>query len=223
MHLAEVSARIIRRVLGPPDETPDPPPRHHFIQQHLQLRPALVIDADEQHAILPQKVAGDDESLVKKLDPRREPPRVVFIHEAVVIDKVLLPRVVGRINEDALHPPGVSHAQVAQGVEVIPLDDEIPPRRRAHALVPREVERHKVRVDRLVAVDLIRLPHQAKAGGIPPVTRLQEPGEFVFGQMVVSGGHRGFPQSLCTAPRNPSRQNSHASPAERLPIQRAAR
>lgn len=68
------------------------------------------------------------------------PPGVVGIHEAVVIDEIAVPRVVRRIDIDALDPPGVGHAEISQGVEIVALNDQVPPRRIAGALLGNQVQ-----------------------------------------------------------------------------------
>jgi len=79
----------------------------------------------------------------------------------------------------------VGHAQIAQGVEVVALDDQVAPRRGADAVLGLEVEGDEVGVDGVVAVDLVGLPDEAETGGVAAVAGLQEPDQLIVGQMVV--------------------------------------
>ena len=80
--------RRSRATSSSPHESPDTPPWHHLVHQQFELRTILIVDAAEQHAILPQQITRDDETLEKELDPSGEPPRIVLIYEAVVVDEV---------------------------------------------------------------------------------------------------------------------------------------
>ena len=51
------------------------------------------------------------------------PPRMFFVNEAVVIDEIFFSSVVWRINVDALHLPGESHAEIAERVEIVAFND----------------------------------------------------------------------------------------------------
>jgi hypothetical protein len=52
---------------------------------------------------------------------------IVLVHEAVVVDEITIAGVARGIDTDALNPARMDHAQVAQGVEVVPFDEEIAP------------------------------------------------------------------------------------------------
>ena len=114
------------------------------------------------------------------------PPRIFFSNKVIVVNKILVAGVVGRINVDALHLTGERHAQVAQCVKVVTFDDEIPPRRSADALLAHEVERHKIIVQRLVALNLVGFPNQTKARGVALIARFKEAEHFFPVKMIVT-------------------------------------
>ena len=74
---------------------------------------------------------------------------------------------------------------MAQGVEVVPFDDQVLVRRFADAQVGLEVEGDEVGVDGVVAVDFVGLPDEAEARGVAAVARLQEADKLVVGEVVV--------------------------------------
>ncbi|MNO92216.1 hypothetical protein D3C76_837840 [compost metagenome] len=54
------------------------------------------------------------------------PPAVVAVHVVVVVFPVARPRIVGRVNIDAVHLPGIEVVQQLQGVVVVSLDQRVP-------------------------------------------------------------------------------------------------
>lgn len=122
-----------------------------------------VIYTHKNHPVGGQKVARQDQAAVHVLQPFRVPVQVVLIHKAVVVDEVLVSGVVRRIDIDALDLAAMRHAQVAQGIKIVALDQEVFVRSVAVGQVGIQVQRHKISVDGVVVVDLIALPHQAKA------------------------------------------------------------
>lgn len=78
----------------------------------------VVVDCDPETAVLGQQ-------LTQQHQPRihHRQPLTVFQIVVVVFEGAL--SVVGRVNEDALHPPSIKRNQRFQGQQVIALDDEI--------------------------------------------------------------------------------------------------
>ena len=99
---------------------------------------------------------------------------MVLVHEAVVIDEVPVARVVGRIDVDAFHLPGISHAQGPQGVKIIALDDEIPVGSIAGAQLRHRVEDHEVVIQRPIVLDGVPLPHQPEFLPLPSLEQLHQ-------------------------------------------------
>ena len=153
----------------------------------------VVVNEDENHAILREQFLREREALEHELAPAGVAPGVVLVHEAVIIDEVAVPGVVGRVNADALHAPGEGHAQGAEGIEVVALDDEIAPAvcavRRGRGERGVQLQGHEVRIQRAVALHFIGFPDEAEARGITPVPRLEEGEEFFSGKIVVGAGH----------------------------------
>ena len=87
----------------------------------------------------------------------------------------------------------MGHAEVAQGVEVIAFDDQVPPSafgrgcRGAQGGI--KVEGHEVGVHGLVPLNLVRLPDEPESGRIAAVARLEKADEFVVGQVIVARRH----------------------------------
>ncbi|MBL9180867.1 MAG: hypothetical protein JNN17_01900 [Verrucomicrobiaceae bacterium] len=79
------------------------------------------------------------------------------------------------------------HPQVTKSVEVVPFDDEIVPAilGLGCAQLRVQVQRHEVGIDGLVPFDLIGLPNEAKACGIPAVPSDQETHEFIAGEVLI--------------------------------------
>jgi hypothetical protein len=174
VNLAHVSASVVGGVFRSPDEAADTALGHCFVEQEFELGAVLVVYAAEQDAVFSQEVAGDDEAMVKKLKPGGEPPGVVLVHEAIVIDKVLFAGVVGWVNEDALDLPSERHPEVTESVVVVALNDEIAPRPRALAFLGVQIQGDEVIIEGLVSLNLVRFPYKAEAGGITAIPRLQE-------------------------------------------------
>ena len=92
-----------------------------------------------------------------------------LVDEAVVVDEVAVAGVVGRVDIDAADRTLVAHAQGAQGVEVVALDDQVVPW--CVAVTERRVELQGdvVAVYGRISLDLVALPHQPQLSlGIAP-------------------------------------------------------
>jgi hypothetical protein len=113
-------------------------------------------------------------------------PGILLRDKVIIVNEIVVAGVVWRVNQDALHLSGKSHPQITQRVEVVTLDDEIPPRRSAYALLAHEVECHKIIVQRLVALNLIGFPNQAEARGIALIARFKEAEHFFPVKMIVT-------------------------------------
>ncbi len=113
-------------------------------------------------------------------------PKIFFGNEAIVVNEILVSRVVRWINQDALHLTGKYHPQIAQGVEVVALNDEIPPRRIADGVLANEIERHEVIVQRLVPLNLVGLPDQTEARRVALIARFKEAEQFFPVKMIVT-------------------------------------
>ena len=151
------------------------------------MKNLVVVDGDEDRSVLCQKIAGEGEALEHEFQPHRMPPRVILLHEAVVIDEVPVPRVVGRIDVDALHLPGVSHFQSPQRVEIVAFDDQVFFCSAPRAKLRHFVQRHKIRVQCPVLLDRILLPNQPEFFA---VTRLQQRDELFMGEItIILAGH----------------------------------
>ena len=101
---------------------------------------------------------------------------------------------------------------MTEGVEVVALDNEVAPRR--HILwtrkLGREVQRHEVGVERLVALDFVRLPHEAKASA--PVARFEQAEQFFAVEMFVFGAHGWRREPAETEPSTEGARTQRALP-----------
>ena len=97
----------------------------HLVHQQTEVENLVVVDGDEDDAVLGEEVAGEGDALPHELEPAGVAPLVVGVDEAVVVNEVAVAGVVGRVDVDAVDAAGVGHAQVAEGVEVVALDDEV--------------------------------------------------------------------------------------------------
>ena len=83
----------------------------------------VVVDGHINYAVLGQQFLCQFQSPVHEFQPLRMAIAVVFVDKTVVVNEIPFAGVVGRVNLDALHPPGVRHAQGAQRVEVVTLNN----------------------------------------------------------------------------------------------------
>ena len=119
--------------------------------------------------------------LVHELQPGRVPEAVGAVEEAVVVDEVAVAGVVGRVDVDALDLARVGHAQEAQGIEVVPLDDQVPVGRVPLRQFPIQIEGDEVVVQAPVGLDLVPLPD--KPVGRFPFTAFEQGDQLLLGQV----------------------------------------
>ena len=186
----------------------------HPIHQHPQPEQLVVVDADEDHAIVGQQLLGQLQASVHELQPQRMAEAVGLVDEAVVVDEVAVAGVVRRVDVDAADGALVGHAQGAQGVVIVALDDQVAPRRIAMAQAGIQCQRDVVVVERGVGLDLVALPHQPQlALGI---AALQQADQRIALQMVVLGAHDWDPLFRPVADR-PAGRDRHLTAGAGMP------
>ena len=163
MHVAEALRQVVASIFGTPNQTPQPPPRHHFIQQQLQPRPVFVVDRNHDHAIGRQQITGQRQAAVEEFQPLRMPPAVVGADVMVVVDPILVAGVVGRINIDDADFAGVGGFEQAQRVEVVAFDNQVA-RAALGVLAPFSAMtgQHQIGIERGIAFDGAGFPGQAE-------------------------------------------------------------
>ena len=82
--------------------------------------------------------------------------------------------------------PRKRHPEVAEGIVVVALNDEIAPGRSALALLGNQVQGNEVLIEGFVPLDLGGFPHEAKPSGVAPVPGLQQANKFFAVKVVVS-------------------------------------
>ena len=70
------------------------------------------------------------------------------------------------------------HAQKAQRIEIIALDNQVFPRRFAAGESRINVEHDEIIIQRIIVIDLVTLPHQTKSG--LAVALAQQPDQFLL-------------------------------------------
>ena len=145
---------------GPPDKRTKPHSRQRLIQQQFQLGAVFIVDADQQHPILGQQVAGEQEATVHEFQPFAVFVEIILVHEAVVVDEILVAGVVRRVDTDAFYPARMGHAQIAQRVEIVPFDEEIAPWPHPARELADGVEGNKILIERAVKINIVPLPDQ---------------------------------------------------------------
>lgn len=125
------------------------------------------------------QVAGQDQAAVHELQTDRVPEAVGLVEKPVIVDKIPVGGVVGRIDVDALDSACVGHAQVAQGMVVVTLNDQVLPRPVAAGQRAVQIQRHKIVVDVLVRFDLVPLPY--KSVGSLALSALEQGDRLFFG------------------------------------------
>ena len=101
-------------------------------------------------------------------------PGVVLVDEAVVVDEVAVAGVVGRVDAEALHLPGVGGPQRPQAVEVVALDNQVFEGSLAGMEIRHGIQHHEVLVQRPVRLDRVALPDQPELLPIPRLEQLDE-------------------------------------------------
>ena len=177
---------IVRAIDLSPNELRDEIVRSEYpIHQHSEPEKLVIIDADEDHAIIGKQFLGQHQPPVHELQPQRMTEAVCLVHKAVVVDEVTVAGVVRRIDVDAADCAFVTEAQRAQRVEIVALNDQVLPWRCTVAQRRVQIQRHVILVERLIGLDLVALPHQPQlALGVAP---LQQPDQGFAVQVVVAG------------------------------------
>ena len=102
---------------------------------------------------------------------------------------------------------GVCHAQGAQGVEIVALDDEVGMRPGTGGQFRFLVQRHEVGIERAVVLDGIAFPNEAE---FPAVARLQQRDELFAGEIaVIRACHAKDPIHPAPARRGNSQPGRH--------------
>ena len=153
---------VVGPLPGTPDERAAPHAVEDLVQQQLQLGPVFIVDRNQQHTVFGQQVLGQQQSPVEKLQPLRMPVGVIAAEKPVVVDKILVAGIVGRVDIDALDPAFVSQLQIAQRIEVVAFDNQVAVRRRADRQRLVQFQRDKSFGQRLVMLDLAALPDEAQ-------------------------------------------------------------
>ena len=139
------------------------------------------------------------------------PPGIFLIHEGIVIDKIAVASVVGRVNVDAFDATGEGHAEMTEGVEVIAFDDEVAPRGLAAGKDGIEVEGDEIVVEGLLALDFVGFPRpNQSARGFPALSGAESTAPC-------SDLHTIASQVPANQPLQNARTLAEASPAFKLP------
>ena len=72
----------------------------------------------------------------------------------------------------------MGHPEIAQGVEIVSLDEEIRPRPGAGRVLRQQVKGHEILIQRPVVIDLVPLPDQPELG--LPVPLFNDPDQLFF-------------------------------------------
>ena len=189
MHLAEISTGIVAGILCSPGKRTNPHSRQRLIQQQFELGAVFIVDADQQHPILGQQVAGEQEPSIHELKPLAMFVEIVLVYEVVVVDEILVAGVIRGINTDAFYPARMGHAQIAQRVEVVPFDEEIAPGARTAREFADCIKSDKILIERAVKFNIVPLPDQPEFR--LTVAILNDFYQLFFGVSVVFGCQRG--------------------------------
>ena len=119
MVFAKIKCVICRRSAFLPNNIPNKirTPKH-LIHYNLKVMSFIVVDGHPDRAVLGQQIA-------QQFQPRPhhgEPARMLQIVVVVLEGRA---RVVGRIDIDALHPPGVERQQRLQRFQIVALDQHV--------------------------------------------------------------------------------------------------
>ena len=125
---AEIVVLIgVRPIPRPPDEATDLHVWQCFTEHQFGDGPLIVTDRHQDHAIVGEKITGDDQSAIEELQPNRGVKAVAMVLEVIVVDPTLVPCVEGRVDVNALYLAPMGHPQPSQSVVVVPLDHQIVP------------------------------------------------------------------------------------------------
>jgi hypothetical protein len=111
----------------------------NLIHQQPQRRHLVVVDRDEDRPVLAQKLFQQHQPRIHHAEPAvvavqrlalaadhlAQPAANLRAVDVVVVDPALVAGVVGRVDVDALHLPGVARQQRLERVQVVALHDQV--------------------------------------------------------------------------------------------------
>ena len=118
MSATEREPRIRRCALFPDDIDDEIASSEHLVAEQFEIVRFVVVYADPQRTILPQKPANDLQPVAHRSKPDRMLQSVVVVREGTS-------GVVRRINEAALHLIGESELQRLQREQVVAEDQDV--------------------------------------------------------------------------------------------------
>ncbi len=119
------------------DDVAEIPLAEDFIHQAAQVMEFVVIDADENHAILGQQVAQQFQARGHHAQPFVVAGQVVLAHfaaqpilhqravDVVIIGPGFVAGVVGRVDVNALHPSAIERQQGLEGQQVVAFHNQV--------------------------------------------------------------------------------------------------
>ena len=147
---------IIRAVHLAPDECRNAVAlSKNFIANRLQVRLLIIINADENRPVISEQLPQELQPRIHHAQPLvmarqilsffshdlPEPGADARVVHIVIVDPILVPRVVRRIDVDAIHAPLVLRQQRLQRHEVVAVDDHVPVVRAALRMHARRIKR----------------------------------------------------------------------------------
>ena len=97
----------------------------NLITEQLQLRLFVVIDTDEDHAILGHETSCNLQTLLHERQPLGVAEGICLIDIRIVVDEVLIAGVVRRVYVDEVNLPAMRFLQELKRGEVVAFDEEV--------------------------------------------------------------------------------------------------